>query len=171
MTMLTRWNPYREMLTLRDQIDRWFDRPFSALGLASSMWDTMYSNGIPLDVVENDDAFVVKASVPGFSADQLDVTLEKNVLTIKGEMRQEQEREGEQYHLRERSHGRFSRSVYLPGEVEPDAVQADLANGILTLTVPKAEVSRPKRIAIQSGAGHSGNGHKALEGQPVEQTA
>lgn len=169
MTMLTRWNPYREMLNLTDQFDRWFNRPFGAFGLMPGSTFSALSNcGVELDVIEQDDAFVVKASVPGIDPEQLDVTLEKNVLTIKGEITQAQEQEGELYHLRERGYGRFSRSVYLPGEVQPDSVQAHLANGILTLTVPKAEESRPKRIAIKGVA--NGNGHKVLEGQPVTQT-
>lgn len=170
MTMLTRWNPYREMLTFRDQIDRWFDRPFGAFGpMPGSAFSALSSFGVELDVIENDDAFVVKASVPGIDAEQLDVTLEKNVLTIKGEIAQAQEQEGELVHLRERSYGRFSRSVYLPGQVQPDSVQAHLANGILTLTVPKAEESRPKRIAIKSTT--NGNGHRVLQGEPVTQTS
>lgn len=159
MTMLTRWNPYREMLSLRERMDRLFDRPFSTFDVTP-----LATFGVDLDVLEGDDGFQVKASVPGIDAEQLDITLDQNVLTIKGEISADEEREGELYHLRERQVGRFSRSVHLPAEVDADAVEANLENGVLTVTVPKAEGSKPKRIVI-------GNGQKAIEGQVVEQAA
>jgi HSP20 family protein len=141
------------MLTLRDQMDRLFE---NTLGLdmmssAPRIW------GLNLDVSETDDQFKVKASVPGLNPDQIDITLEKNVLTIKGETETEDEQEGEVYHLRERRFGSFSRSITLPGQVDPDAVSASYDNGVLTVTVPKTEEAKPRRIPIH-------NGHKAIEG-------
>ena len=114
-------------------------------------------------MAEKDDAFVVKASIPGINADDLEITLSDNVLTIKGEIKADEDIEEEQYHVRERRYGSFMRSVTLPTPVDADAVEATYEHGVLTLTVPKAEEAKPKRIAIRS------NGHqKMIEGKATE---
>lgn len=163
MTMLMRWNPYREMLSLREQMNRLFDRSFGEVDREFAL-TFMNAIGVDMDVVERDDAFVVKATVPGIDAEQLDITLDQNILTVSGEISRDEEQEGELYHLRERRFGRFSRSVHLPAEVDADAVEANLENGVLTVTVPKTEESKPKRIPI-------GNGQKAIEGQTIATTS
>jgi HSP20 family protein len=96
--------------------------------------------------------FTVKASLPGISPDDLNVTLEDNVLTIQGETKEDETIEENSYHIRERRYGSFSRSVRFPVPVEGDKVEANFENGVLTLTIPKAEAVKPKRIAVKANS-------------------
>jgi len=141
MTRIVRWNPVRQQMNMWNEFDRLFERPTNA-SRQSENW------GLALDVVETEDNYIVKASVPGINPDDLDITLEDNVLAITGEVKDETDVEQEQYHLRERRYGRFSRSVRFPVMVNGDAVAASYEQGVLTLDVPKAEEVKPKRIAI-----------------------
>ncbi len=143
MTRIVRWNPVRQQMNLLNEFDRLLERPTHAYR-QSENW------GLALDVVEAEDNYTIKASVPGINPDDLDITLEDNVLTIAGEVKDEADVEKEQYHLRERRYGRFSRSVRFPVMVNGDAVDASYAQGVLTLNVPKAEEVKPKRIAIKA---------------------
>ncbi|MBK7219446.1 MAG: Hsp20/alpha crystallin family protein [Candidatus Promineofilum sp.] len=106
--------------------------------------------GLALDVAEKGEVFTVKASLPGISPDDLNVTLEDNVLTIQGETKEDETIEENSYHIRERRYGSFSRSVRFPVPVEGDKVEAEYENGVLTLTIPKAEAVKPKRIAVKA---------------------
>lgn len=103
---------------------------------------------LALDVVEKDDEFVITAAIPGANPDDLDITLANNVLTIRGEIKGEQQPEGGQIRLRERPYGRFARTLTLPAEVQNDQIQAHCENGILTVHVPKSEQAKPKRIPV-----------------------
>lgn len=147
MTNITRWEPYRELATMRQMLDRFFEDDFARF---PSLWerrsDTM---SLALDVAEKDDAFIVKASVPGVPAEDVEVTLTDNVLTIKGEMKADKEINEENYHLRERRFGSFMRSVTLPTAVDADKIEAVNENGVLTLTLPKAEAVKPKKIEVK----------------------
>ena len=154
MARLVRWDPFREFRSMRELTDRMLDRYFEA---PFSDWETS-SWGLALDVAEDEDEFVVKASVPGIKPEDLDITVTKNTLTIKGEVRQEEEKEEERYHLRERRYGRFARSITLPTSVNADEIEADYEKGVLTLHLPKTEEVKPKRIEVKSG-------EKLLEGQ------
>lgn len=154
MATLRRWDPIREMMSLRSTMDRLFDE--SAFG---PYLDTQYSTwNLPLDVMETDENFVVKAAIPGINPEDLDLTIEDNVLTIKGKLEEEQEDENVNYHLRERRFGSFTRSIRLPTHVDAEHVEAHYNDGILKLMVPKAEEVRPKRITVQT------DGTKILEG-------
>ena len=153
--MLTRWDPFREMWRMRRMMDRMFD---SAFDRQLADWEPE-AWSIPLDVVEDEDAFVVKASLPGISPDDLDITFDNNTLTIQGEVKKDEEIEEARYHLRERSYGRFTRTITLSRNVDADRIEANYEKGELRLNVPKTEESKPKRIAIQSGSGQ-----KMLEG-------
>lgn len=141
MTTLMRWNPTRRGLDLFNEFDRMVDE--------MDNW-TSRNWRLALDVSENDDAFMVEAALPGIDPDELDITLEDNILTIQGETKAEREVEESRYHLRERRFGRFSRSLQLPTAINADAVEAEYKNGVLTLTIPKAEEVKPKRIAIKA---------------------
>lgn len=112
-------------------------------------WQSSTNWGLALDVAENDDAFVVTASVPGMKPDDLDITITDNVLTIKGEYKADETIEEEQYHIRERRYGSFGRSITLPVAVNADEVDANYENGVLILTVPKAEEVKPRRITVK----------------------
>lgn len=154
--MLTRWDPFREMLSLRNTMDRMLERSLESdqEGLMASTW------AFPLDVTENDNEFIVKASVPGIKPEDIDITYTGNTLTIKGEVKEDQEFKENQYRLRERRFGTFSRSISLPTRVNADQIDAHYENGVLALTLPKAEDVRPKRIEIKSG-----ESRRMIEGQ------
>jgi HSP20 family protein len=113
-------------------------------------WRNMV-RGLPLDVTENEDGYVVKATVAGINPEDVDITIEENVLTIKGEYTQESESEEENYLMRERCTGNFGRSIRFPMDVNADAIDASYEHGVLTLDVPKVEEVKPKRVAIKVG--------------------
>ncbi len=146
MANLVRWEPFREMLNMRREMDRLFDNFFET---SPTAWDTPTSWGLAVDVSENDDAFVIKASVPGVNPDDIEVTLSDNALTIKGESKSDIEKEDEKYHLRERRYGSFARTLTLPVTLKAEAIEATHENGVLTLTLPKAEEIKPRRITIK----------------------
>jgi len=104
---------------------------------------------LALDISEDENEYTVKASIPGIDPDDLDISVTDNALTISGEIKSEEEKEGEQYHLRERRYGRFSRSVNLPAMVDSDKADANFENGVLTLHLPKSEETKPKRISVK----------------------
>ncbi len=141
--MLTRWDPFQEMLNLRRTVDRFFDNVNPDRDWPSMQW------GLALDVVENKDDFTVKASVPGINPDDLDVSYVDDTLTIKGEIKSDNEVKDEQYHMRERRYGSFARSITLPVKIKGDAIEANYQAGVLTLRLPKAEEVKPKRISIK----------------------
>lgn len=147
MTNLTRWDPFSEMLSLRDAMNQLFEESFVAPSF------TRRGQGfVPaLDLSETDDAFLVEATVPGLKPEDLEITVENNVLTIKGEMRQESEDRKRNYHRVERRYGQFQRTIALPSTVKADQIQASLSNGILRLEIPKAEEVKPRRIAVNVG--------------------
>lgn len=149
--MIRRWDPFREMVSMRRAMDRLIDNSFEGEDLPAAEWS------LPLDVVENEDAYTVKASIPGVKADDLEITFDKGMLTIKGELKNESETTQGQYHLRERRYGLFTRTISLPSTVRPEDIQAQCEDGILTLTMPKAEEVKPKRIQV-------GNGSRMIEG-------
>jgi HSP20 family protein len=154
MANIRRHDPFSEMLSLRDAVNQLFeDSVVSPSRLAARDAFSM-----AMDVSETEDSFVVEAVVPGLKADDLDVTLEDNVLTIRGETRKEEQRGDKQahYHIMERRYGRFSRSVSLPTAVKADDIQATLDNGILRLEIPKAEEVKPRRISVNNGRGQHG---------------
>ena len=145
MSTLIRWNPVREMMDLRREFDRLFD---SALDMPAFRSETTSTWGLALDLIENEDDYVIKASVPGIAPDDLEITLSDNTLTISGEFKQDESINEEQYRMRERRYGSFQRSVTLPTTVDREGIEANYDDGILTLQVPKAEEVKPKRIAI-----------------------
>lgn len=148
MNSLTRWDPFREPQSLRSFIDRYFEEPFFAAPQLWSQRSTNYS--LPLDVIEEDGQYIVKASVPGVNPEDVEITLTDNVLTIKGEMKQEDERNESNYHVRERRSGSFMRQVALPTTVNADKVEATNENGVLTLHLPKSEAAKPKKISVKT---------------------
>ncbi|HSH02028.1 MAG TPA: Hsp20/alpha crystallin family protein [Anaerolineae bacterium] len=143
MSTIVRWQPWTETKSLFDEFDRLITRPVLRTAENSNL-------GLALDVVEGEDKYVVKATIPGINPDDLEMTLEENVLMIKGEVAAEEIDENERYHVRERRYGSFSRRVRFPMTVDADNVEAVYENGILTLSIPKAETVMPKRITLKS---------------------
>ena len=146
MSNIIRWEPAREMMTLREAMDRLFDDAFTRpLSLGGNNWS------IPaVDMYQIDNEVVVKAALPGIKADEVQINVTGEVLTIKGETKQENETKEKAYHIREQRWGTFERSLVLPTEVVADKAKADFENGILTITLPKAEEVKPKTISIKT---------------------
>jgi len=105
---------------------------------------------LALDVIEDEDKFIVKASLPGVKPEDMDITVSDNVLTIKGEIKQEEIEDEGKYHLRERRYGMFQRSITLPVAVNTDKIEAIHEEGVLTLIIPKVEEVKPKRINVKT---------------------
>ena len=147
MSNLTRWEPAREMMTLREAMDRLFDDAFTQ---PFSMRDGWSASTPAVDMYQTDDEIVVKASLPGIKADEVQINVTGDVLTLKGEVKQEEEKNNRSWHIREQRWGSFQRSVALPTNVVSDRAKAEFENGILTITLPKAEEVRPKTITINA---------------------
>jgi HSP20 family protein len=165
MSTLIRWDPFREVQTFRQMMDRMMDE--SNMG-GQRAWPQA-GDGFPLalDVAEDQDKYIVKASIPGVDPNNIDITLTDNVLTIKGETRQEKDVDEKNYQIRERRYGSFTRSIALPAGVDPEKVEAIHEHGVLTLHLPKTEAVKPKKIAVkgmidsQSTAGNEQRASKA----------
>ena len=140
MTKVVRWSPMNPA-SLFNEVDRLFERPYAR---TASEWS------IALDVAETEEAYLVKATVPGINPDEMEITLEDGVLSLKGEIKQDEEVEEAKYHVRERRYGSFSRSIRFPMAVNGDAVEATYTNGVLSLNIPKADAAKPKRIVVNA---------------------
>jgi HSP20 family protein len=146
MANLTRWEPVREMMTLREAMDRLFDDAFTR----PVFGDGGGSISPAIDLYDNTDEVVVKAALPGLKADDVQISLTSDVLTLRGEFKQENEQKEANYHIREHRQGAFERMVSLPAEVQTDKAKADFKDGILTITLPKAEAVKPRTISIKA---------------------
>ncbi|MGW8224642.1 MAG: Hsp20/alpha crystallin family protein [Anaerolineales bacterium] len=146
--MIRRWDPFREMMVLRNPVDRVVD---GELALAPESWKS-FNWSVALDVVESEDEYLVKASVPGINPEDLEITFEDNRLTIKGEVKEESEVNEARYHLRERRFGTFSRSIKMPSGIDSDKIEANYEKGVLELHLPKVEEVKPKKIAIKTSS-------------------
>lgn len=145
MSNLIRWEPVREMMTLREAMDQLFNDAFTRPVNMSG------GSGVPaIDLYQNNDEVVVKAALPGLKADDVQISVTADVLTLRGEFKQENEQKNATYHIREQRYGSFERSVMLPSDVQTDKAKADFENGILTVTLPKAESVKPKTINIKA---------------------
>ena len=149
MTMLTRWEPFREMRRMHDMLDRIVDDAYMTPRGNREMLEGL----APVDVYETDDEVVVRAIMPGMTADNIQISVDRDVLTLRGEAKHEaktEEGDGRVYHHRELRYQRFSRSVRLPIMVNADKADAQFENGVLTLTLPKAEEVKPKQITVKT---------------------
>jgi HSP20 family protein len=149
MSNLIRWEPMREMMTLREAMDRLFDDAFTRpFGGNEGGWR---GPGVPaVDMYQTDNEVVIKAAGPGMKAEDVHISVAGDVLNIKGELKQEDERDQKNYHMREQRWGSFERSLRLPTAVLSDKARADFENGILTISLPRAEEVKPKRIAVKA---------------------
>jgi HSP20 family protein len=160
---MERWDPYRDTLSLRDAMDRLLQESF-----VRPAWGRRGIEGgtVALDVRENENEYTVEASLPGVKPEGVQIQVMGDTVTISGETRQEREqRRGENVLMRERQVGSFSRSLTLPMPIDADRAEARFEHGVLTLTLPKAEQARPRRIQVRgAGAGAQGG----VEQIPVE---
>ena len=145
MSNLIRWEPAREMMSLRDAMDRLFDDAFTRPLSIKDAWS------VPaIDMYQTDDEIVVKAALPGIKSDEVQINITGEVLTLKGEVKQNEEKKEKAWHIREQRYGSFERSVVLPTDVVADKAKAEFENGILTITLPKAEEVKPKMITVKA---------------------
>ncbi len=143
---IVRWTPFRGMLDIQDEMNRLFDsfrtRTSDDSGSGQLAWEPS------VDIAENDDEIQVHAEVPGMRKEDIKVIIQDNVLTLRGEKRQETEDKKKNYHRIERIFGSFERSFSLPSTVQADKVKASYKDGILNIVLPKAEEAKPKQIDI-----------------------
>jgi len=145
MSNLSRWEPERQMMTLREAMDRLFDdaftRPFGLNGSA----------GMPaIDMYQTNDDVIVKACLPGLKADDVQISVTADMLTLRGEFKLDNDDKDATWHIREHRSGSFERSIMLPTDVQSDKAKAEFEDGVLTVTLPKAETVKPKTITIRA---------------------
>lgn len=146
---LIAYDPFRELRSLQEEVNRVFSSSFNRsgeTGLGRSSWNPS------VDIFENKDQIILEAELPGLSPDDVNISIENNVLTIHGERRFEKKDEGDNFHRVERSYGSFTRSFTLPPTVSSENVAANFDNGVLRLELAKREEAKPRRIEIKAGA-------------------
>jgi HSP20 family protein len=149
---LVRWEPVREITSIQNEMNRLFNTFFDTPTAAEGGNGTSARRWIPaMDLVETEDAFVLKADLPGVTESDVNVEIEDNVLTVSGERKAEHEDKREGYVRVERSYGSFHRSLTLPEGIDPEGVQASFENGVLDIRIPKPEERKPRKVAIQLG--------------------
>jgi HSP20 family protein len=147
-TALNRWEPFRGAATLQEQVNRLFGNVLEHSGEESNL--TSWAPAV--DIYETEHELVVKADLPEVDPKELDIRVENNLLTIRGERKFEKKVSEDHYLRIERAYGSFSRSFSLANTVDADAIKADYQNGVLTLTIPKREEAKPKQIKVNVGA-------------------
>ena len=147
--MLQRWDPFNELRQMQDTVDRMWRRvghvPGAADGQDIEAW------AVPLDVSRKGDDTVIRAYLPGVAPEDIQVSIEDNVLTIKGQTAEQHQDEEGAYLMKERRTGSFHRALRLPDSVDQDKLQPHYDHGVLTITVPKAEEKRARQLKVQVG--------------------
>jgi HSP20 family protein len=160
MTMITRWDPFREFVTLQNRMNRVFSNSYGIDGRGNneeSLASTTFAP--PVDVYEDEHNVTLKIEVPGIDEKDIDVRIENNTLTVHGERKFEKEEKEENYRRVERQYGSFTRTFTLPSTVNQESVQADYDRGILKITMAKKVEAKPKQIKVSVGS------TKTLEGK------
>jgi len=148
MANLVRWEPFRDLISLRQAMDRLFEESFIRPRVG---WLAPLGAGaLAVDMYETDQDVVVKTSMPGVKAEDLDITITGDRLTIKGETKTEEKVEKANHIRQERRYGAFCRSLTLPTTIWAEKAKAEFENGVLTLTLPKAEEVKPKTIKVKA---------------------
>jgi HSP20 family protein len=147
---IVRWEPFRDLVSFQDRMNRLFEDSFRgvARGPAEEDWALGGSWAPAVDIYEREGNLVLKAELPGIEAKDVDIRLENNVLTLRGERQFDNEVKRESYHRVERSYGTFSRSFTLPSVVDQEKIKAEYKDGVLRVTLPKKEEAKPKQISI-----------------------
>ena len=145
MSNLIHWEPAREMVTLREAMDRLFDDAFThPFGRAAGIQSPA------VDLYQTDSDVVVRTSLPGLKAEDVQITITGEMLSIKGEFKEKSEAKEKAYHLQEQRYGSFERTLSLPSLVVADKARAEFEDGILTITLPKADEARPRTITVKA---------------------
>jgi len=149
MTVLTRWEPFREFATLQDRMNRLFRESFNDAGRDESLATSTFAPAV--DVYEDEHKVTLKIEVPGIDEKDIDVRVENNVLTVSGERKIEKDEKEENYRRVERQHGSFTRSFTLPQTVDTESVSANYDKGVLKIDLPKKAEAKPKQIKVNVG--------------------
>ncbi len=139
---LIKWSPYKNLISLPDEVDRFFNGFGLDLNASDSVWSPT------VDISETENQYEVNAEVPGLKKEDIKLSVEDNVLTLSGERKVEKETDKKNYHRIERVYGKFERSFRLPKEVDAENIKASYKNGVLTVHIPKTEAVKPKEIAV-----------------------
>lgn len=146
---IVRWEPIRDLVGIQERMNRLFDEAFrGARSGAEEDWALGGSWAPAVDIYEQGTDIVLKAELPGVDSKDVDVRVENNVLTLRGERKLDTEVQRESYHRVERAYGSFSRSFTLPSVVDTEKIKADFKDGVLRVTLPKKEEAKPKQITI-----------------------
>jgi HSP20 family protein len=157
---LVRWEPVRELNSLQSEVNRLFNTFFDSPTSTGSAGNGGVRRWLPaMDLVETEDHFVLRADLPGLSEEDVTIELEDDVLTLAGERKTEHEDKREGFYRVERSFGQFRRTLTLPDGVDAERIEAKFDKGVLEVRIPKPEQRKPRRVAIQVGAGE-----RAIEG-------
>jgi HSP20 family protein len=144
---VVKWDPFRDLLSIQDRMNRLFEQTLSRSrseeGIAASTWTPT------VDIYETPETIVLKAELPGLSREDIEIQIRDNALTLKGERRFAKDVQQENYLRIERAYGAFQRSFTLPATIQQDKIRAVFRDGVLELTLPKAEEAKPKKIAIE----------------------
>ena len=143
---LVRWDPFRDLVSIQERMNRLFDDTLSRHGSEESFFTTWAP---PVDIVEKEKEIVLYAELPGLNKEDIKLEIKDNILTLSGERKMEKEVNEENYHRVERAYGRFARSFTLPYNIKSGAVNANYKNGVLTVVLPKADESKSKQISIR----------------------
>jgi HSP20 family protein len=143
---LMKWEPFEGLTTLRQEMNRVFERFFDEGPLR--VWERAFEPAV--EVADTPEAVIVKAQVPGVPKDNIQVSMTDNAMILKGEMKEEEKKEDKNYYRREWRYGAFERTIPLPVAVQAEKVTADLKDGVLTVTLPKREAAKAKQIPIKA---------------------
>jgi HSP20 family protein len=147
---MVRWEPFRDLISLQERMNRMFDESYRSRTGSEDDWALGGSWAPPVDIYERDGNIVLKAELAGLDPKDVDIRVENNVLTLRGERRFENEVKRENFHRVERSYGTFTRSFTLPSVVDTERIKADFKDGVLQVTLPTKEEAKPKQIAINA---------------------
>jgi|SRR5271165_5355665 len=165
MTVLTRWEPFREFSTLQDRMNRLFRDTYSGADRDESLTTSSFAPAV--DVYEDEHKVTLKIEVPGIDEKDIDVQIENNVLTVHGERKIEKEEKEENYRRIERQYGSFTRTFTLPTTVDTDSVSASYDKGVLKIALPKKAEAKPKQIKVNVGLEKPGT-EKQIEAKTTE---
>ena len=163
MTLITRWDPFREYVTLQDRVNRLFREAQSGEGREEALTTSTFAP--PVDVYEDEHSIILKIEVPGIDEKDIDVRIENNTLTVHGERKFEKEEKEENYRRVERQYGSFTRTFTLPIAVDPEKVEANYDKGVLKVQLAKKSEAKPKQIKVNVGS------EKTLEGKAPSKAA
>jgi HSP20 family protein len=143
---IIRWDPFRDMVTLREKMNRLFEDIYSGRGEDKDIAATTWAPSV--DIYETESELVMTAEIPGVDEKDVEIKVEDNTLTLKGERKFERETKEENYHRIERSYGTFYRAFTLPNSIDPDKIHAEHENGVLKISMPKRQELKPRKVKI-----------------------